>query len=228
MCLSKEKKVLIKPVSYKTKVYDHLKNGIISGKYKLGETLNERKLADDLGISRTPIRDALHELHSEGWVVMQAHKKTYVRDFEISFIVDAQFVRQALEVFAVEDALSNFTDKNRENLVYYYEKQKSLLDNYDATEFMEYDHLFHSEIYNASKNEILKKQLNNLNDIIRCYCYNINLLIVPERSKDTVREHKEIMDAILDNNVERAQMAMKKHLINAGKQVMQRYKESIK
>ncbi len=218
--------MITKPVSYKTKVYEHLKNGIISGTYKLGETLNERKLAEDLGISRTPIRDALHELNTEGWVIMQAHKKTYVREFEISFIVDAQFVRQALEVFAVEDAMHNFTDENKKNLKKYYQKQKELLDNYDATLFMEYDHLFHSEIYNASKNEILKKQLNNLNDIIRCYCYNINLLIVPERSKDTVREHKEIMDAILDNDVERAQLAMKKHLINAGKQVLKRYEES--
>ncbi len=218
--------MITKPVSYKTKVYEHLKNGIISGKYKIGQTLNERKLAEDLGVSRTPIRDALHELHSEGWVIMQAHKKTYVRDFEISFIVDAQFVRQALEVFAIEDAIHNFSEENRNNLKLYYEKQKELLDDYDATLFMEYDHLFHSEIYNASENEILKKQLNNLNDIIRCYCYNINLLIVPERSKETVREHKEIMDAILDSDVERAQRAMKKHLINAGRQVLERYEES--
>ncbi|MDO4772245.1 MAG: GntR family transcriptional regulator [Bacillota bacterium] len=216
--------MITKPVSYKTKVYEHLKDGIISGSYSPGETLNERKLAEDLGISRTPIRDALHELNSEGWVIMEAHKKTYVREFEISFIVDAQFVRQALEVFAVEDALHNFTERNRENLLQYYEKQKEILMDYDPKLFMEYDHLFHAEIYNASKNEILKKQLGNLNDIIRCYCYNIRLLMAPERSKETVREHKEILDAILVNDVERAQLAMKKHLINAGKQVLERYR----
>lgn len=200
-----------------------MKTGIISGKYKLGETLNERKLAEDLGISRTPIRDALHELHSEGWVIMEAHKKTHVRDFEISFIVDAQFVRQALEVFAIEDAMHNFNDENKKNLESYYKKQKELLEHYDPTEFMEYDHLFHAEIYNVSRNEILKKQLGNLNDIIRCYCYNINLLITPERSRETVKEHKEILDAVLKNDIERAQSAMKKHLINAGKQVLERY-----
>ncbi len=217
--------MITKPVSYKTKVYEHLKSGIISGEYKPGQTLNERKLSEELGISRTPIRDALHELYSEGWVIMEAHKKTYVRKFEIEFIVDAQFVRQALEVFAIEDAMANFTQKNKDNILLYYEKQKELLDDYDANLFMEYDHLFHQEIYNASKNEILKKQLNNLNDIIRCYCYNINLLIVHERSKHTVSEHKEILDAILNNDVERAQKAMKTHLINAGEQVLRRYKE---
>ena len=85
-------------------------------------------------------------------------------------------------------------------------------------EFIKYDRQFHEVLYNASHNTILQDLLGNLNDIIRYF--GIKVLLVPERSQQTIKEHKAIMQAVLDGNVVEATEAMKLHLIKTGETII--------
>ena len=79
-----------KNVSYKYKIYEKIKEDIITGVYSQGEVLNERQLSETLGVSRTPIREALQLLSFDGWVVKEPYKGTVVRTFDIDYVMNAQ------------------------------------------------------------------------------------------------------------------------------------------
>lgn len=209
-----------KSISYKTKVYNYVKEGIIRGHYQQGEALNERKLSEELGVSRTPIREALQSLATDGWVVNEPYKESVVRTFNVEYVLNAQKVRRALEILAVEDAVLNMTAEQKDRLRFYYEKQEENIRDYDPVVFMEYDRAFHEEIYRSSKNFILQDLLKNLNDIIRYF--GIKVLMYPERSQETLYEHKGVLDAILEGNIERAREAMDNHLSRTGEAILLR------
>ena len=78
-----------KNVSYKYKIYEKIKEDIITGVYSQGEVLNERQLSETLGVSRTPIREALQLLSFDGWVVKEPYKGTVVRTFDIDYVMNA-------------------------------------------------------------------------------------------------------------------------------------------
>lgn len=203
-----------KPTSYRAKVYEFLKEEIIRGEIKQGEALNERKLAEQLGISRTPIREALQMLATDGWVLYEPYRETVVRTFDLNFISDAQKVRRALEILAVEEAVEHLTEDEKKRLQSIYSQQSKVIENYDPVEFINFDRQFHELLYNASHNAILQDLLSNLSDIIRYF--GIKVLLVPERSEETLKEHRKVLEAILAGNVEEATEAMKYHLTKTG------------
>lgn len=203
-----------KPLSYKDIVYEKIKEDIITGVYSQGEVLNERNLADELGVSRTPIREALQLLKMDGWVINELYKGTIVRTFDVEYVMNAQKVRKVLEMLAVEDAITNISDKNIYNLIEILDEQEKWLSNYDPAEFMKLDRKFHETIYLLSNNDILLNLLQNLNDIIRFF--GIKVLMIPERSTATIMEHKRILEAIKNKNVNLAKKSMDYHLSMTG------------
>ena len=207
-----------KPTSYRAKVYDFLKEGIIRGHYQQGEPLNERKLSVELGVSRTPIREALQMLATDGWVVYQPYRETVVRTFDLDFISSAQKVRRALEILAVEEAIPHLSKQDKQRLQAIYDKQAKVLEDYDPVEFIHCDREFHELLYNASQNAILQDLLGNLNDIIRYF--GIKVLLVPERSQETIREHRAILEAVLADDVAAACEAMRYHLTKTGETII--------
>ena len=206
-----------KSLSYKYKVYEKIKEEIITGVYTQGEVLNERKLSETMGVSRTPIREALQMLSTDGWVVNEPYKGTVVRTFDINYVMNAQKVRRVLEILVIEDAVSKISDKNIQELNRILEKQEHWLENYNPKEFMKLDRQFHEKLYYLSKNEILQDLLKNLNDIIRFY--GIKVLMVPERNKETLNEHKAILDAIKKRDIEKAKISMDYHLLKTGEAI---------
>ncbi|SNT27294.1 DNA-binding transcriptional regulator, GntR family [Anaerovirgula multivorans] len=206
-----------KSISYKYKVYEKIKEDIIIGVYSQGEVLNERKLAETMGVSRTPIREALQLLNSDGWVVNEPYKGTVVRTFDVDYVMNAQKVRRVLEISAIEEAMNNIDDEDIKELTAVLRKQEECLNNYNPTEFMKLDREFHEKIYYLSKNDILFDLLQNFNDIIRFY--GIKVLLVPERNKTTLIEHLNILDAIKERNVYLAKEAMDHHLLMTGKAI---------
>lgn len=207
-----------KSVSYKYKVFEKIKEDIITGVYSQGEVLNERQLAETLGISRTPIREALQMLCSDGWVVKEPYKGTVVRTFDANYVMKAQKVRRVLELLAIEDAMANISDKDIEELSEILHKQKLCLNNYNPAEFMKLDRDFHERIHALSKNEILLDLLQNLNDIIRFF--GIKVLLVYERSIGTLQEHLNILEGIKLRNVELAKRAMDYHLLKTNEEIL--------
>lgn len=200
-----------KQLNYKYKVYEKIKEDIITGVYSQGEILNERKLAESMGISRTPIREALQMLNIDGWVVNEVYKGAVVRTFDISYVMNVQKVRRALELLAIEDTIPNIDAQGIDELEDIIDRQERALTDYNPTVFMRLDREFHEKIYSFSKNDVLLKLLSNINDIIRYF--GIKVLTVSERSISTLDEHKAVLDAIKQKNLDLAKKAMEHHML---------------
>ena len=87
-----------KQLGYKYQVYNEIKKGIMTGVYPPGFVMNERKLSEELGISRTPIREGMQMLARDGWLQMETYKGTVVREFDPHYMWELTRVRSALEL----------------------------------------------------------------------------------------------------------------------------------
>ncbi|WP_321329519.1 GntR family transcriptional regulator [uncultured Ilyobacter sp.] len=208
-----------KQLAYKYKLYEKIKEDIITGVYSQGEVLNERKLSKTMGISRTPVREALQLLSHDGWVVNEIYKGTVVRTFEEGYVLNTLKVRTALELLAIEDAILYMNNQGIEEIdEIIYRQEKSLID-YNPTEFMKLDREFHDKIYSFSKNNVLIDLLKNFNDIIRYF--GIQALTIPERNLHTLKEHKNIVSEMKNKNIEEAKKTMETHMLMTGNAIFE-------
>lgn len=155
-----------KQLPYKYKVYEIIKEDILSGKYQAGEELNERELAETMGVSRTPVREAIQMLEHNGWVSIETYKGAVIRSFGRKYLADLMKVRTALELSAVEDAAKNITDETFAAIEQTYQQQVAAMDSSNNLDFAQLDRLFHQSIYELSGNNTLIDLLGNLNDMI--------------------------------------------------------------
>lgn len=214
-----------KVVSYKQKVYERLKEDIITGKIHQGEVLNERKLSDTLGISRTPIREALQVLEAEGWVIVEPWKGIYVKKFTNEDMENVLNVRRSLEVLAVESTIHNLKDYDIKRLEAILEEQAGLREKYDADLFISIDRKFHELISELANNSVLTSMLNIISDKVRCL--GIKALHTHERYIETLKEHTAILEAIKNREVDVAKKAMEYHMIQTSKTVYKFYEEDL-
>ena len=170
----------------------------------------EIKLAETLGVSRTPIREAIRKLELEGLVVMIPRKGAAVANITEKDTKDVLEVRRTLEMFAVEVACQRIT---KEQLVQLKEAAKAFeaaKGSMDVIRIAETDMNFHEIIYEATQNERLVQMLNNLRE--NMYRYRIEYLKDANYYDSLVREHEEILDAIETGDKEKARDCMRRHI----------------
>ena len=143
-----------KQLPYKYKVYEIIKEDILSGKYRAGEELNERELAETMGVSRTPVREAIQMLEHNGWVSIETYKGAVIRSFGRKYLADLMKVRTALELSAVEDAAKNITDETFAAIEQTYQQQVAAMDSSNNLDFAQLDRLFHQSIYELSVRQL--------------------------------------------------------------------------
>ena len=199
-----------KQLPYKYKVYEIIKEDILSGKYRAGEELNERELAETMGVSRTPVREAIQMLEHNGWVSIETYKGAVIRSFGRKYLADLMKVRTALELSAVEDAAKNITDETFAAIEQTYQQQVAAMDSSNNLDFAQLDRLFHQSIYELSGNNTLIDLLGNLNDMI--FVTATKALSGAPRRQATIREHAAILEALRCRNADQAVRAMKLHM----------------
>ena len=193
-------------------VFQTLRHAILKGELQPGERLMEIKLAERLGVSRTPIREAIRKLELEGLVVMIPRKGAAVANITEKDTKDVLEVRRTLEMFAVEVACDRITP---EQLVQLKEAAKAFEasnGSMDLIRIAETDMHFHEIIYEATHNERLVQMLNNLRE--NMYRYRIEYLKDPNYYNSLVAEHQEILDAVENGDKERARVCMRDHIDN--------------
>ncbi|MDQ0285317.1 DNA-binding GntR family transcriptional regulator [Desulfofundulus luciae] len=193
-------------------VFESLREAIIQGRLKPGERLMEIQLAEEMGVSRTPVREAIRKLELEGFVVMVPRKGAYVAGISVKDIVDVFEVRAALEALAAGLAAERITEEELEEL------ERALVKTYEVSShdleaLVETDTRFHELIYKASRNERLVQIITNLADQIQRF--RATSLAQPGRTKHALEEHKQIVEAISERNVELAQILAREHIENA-------------
>ena len=193
-------------------VFNTLRQAILRGELKPGERLMEIQLANKLGVSRTPIREALRKLELEGLVNMVPRKGAEVADITEKSLRDVLEVRKALEELSVQLACEKITEEEIEELKRAAERFKDTLDDQDVTKIAEADVAFHDIIYTATDNQKLILLLNYLRE--QMYRYLVEYLKKEEAYPQLIAEHEELIDNISKRNKEEATRIMCEHIDN--------------
>ena len=173
-------------------VFKTLRQAILKGELEPGERLMEIQLAERLGVSRTPIREAIRKLELEGLVIMIPRKGAEVADITEKSLRDVLEVRKALEELAVQLACEKITQEELEELEKAGENFKKVLKrSKDITEVAEADVRFHDVIYMATDNQKLIHLLNKLRE--QMYRYRVEYLKNPDVHEQLTQEHEEIV-----------------------------------
>ncbi len=194
-------------------VLEAIRQAIIDGTLKPRERLMEIQLAEELGVSRTPIREALRKLEMEGFIVMVPRKGAYVADLSFKDIADVFEIRSALEGLAASLAAERITSEELEEMERcLVEKAEAILEN-DMEKLVSVDTKFHETIYRASRNERLTNIINNLREQIQRY--RATTLAYPGRMQESLDEHRAIVEALQARDVHLARQLAGEHIENA-------------
>lgn len=192
-------------------VFESMREAIISGVLEPGERLMEIQLAEEMGVSRTPVREAIRKLELEGFVVMIPRKGAYVAGVSHKDVADVFEIRAALEGLAAGLAAERVTEEEIEQM------ERILLspsdEEMDLEDIVESDTDFHALVYKASRNERLIQILANLREQIQRF--RATSLAVPGRIKDAIDEHRAIVEALARHDVEEAQSLAMSHIVTA-------------
>ena len=196
--------------SLEEQVFNSLEEEILTGKLKKGDTLAEISLSKRLGVSRTPLRAALHRLAEEGLVEIPPNRSATVIGIGCEELVDIYKIRMRLEGLASREAAAKISDSDKKRLRELLELSEFYLTKQDTEKLKELDSEFHNVIYKASGNRLLYKTLSELHRNIQVY--RKLSLTVPERLEKSVTEHKEILDAIEKSDAEKADSLTFRHI----------------
>ena len=199
-------------------VFNTLRQAILRGELKPGERLMEIQLANKLGVSRTPIREAIRKLELEGLVLMIPRKGAEVADITEKSLKDVLEVRRALEELSVKLTCDRITKEEIKELEQAAENFRKTMKSKDITEIAEADVRFHDVIYTATKNQKLIQLLNNLHE--QMYRYRIEYLKDEEVYPKLLKEHKEIIERINRGEKEEAARIVCEHIDNQVNAVM--------
>jgi DNA-binding GntR family transcriptional regulator len=191
-------------------VFETLKEAILKGKLEPKERLMEIQLADQLGVSRTPVREAIRKLELEGLVIMEPRKGAYVSDISYADIIDTLEVREALETYAVRLAIDKGAAERIGELEELNIEFEKAYKEEDIQEMVKYDTEIHNMIVELSGNKKLIAFMDALNEIMQRFrLIYFNETYNPEV---IIREHKEVFEAINSRDKERAVKGMTSHL----------------
>lgn len=199
--------------SLEEQVYSQLEEEILCGLHKKGEALTEMSLSERLGVSRTPVRSALHRLAEDGLIELVPNKGAVVIGVTVDDLIDTYRIRMRLEGLASAIAAGRLTDEEKAQLRESVDLTEYYIEKKDTEHIKELDTAFHSIIFRASGNRMLYKILSELHRNIRTY--RKLSLTVPGRLEKSNKEHKEILQALLDGDAEKADMLTSLHIERA-------------
>lgn len=196
--------------SLEARVYNEVREALLCGQFKKGEWLTEHMLTQKLGVSRTPVRSALQRLAEDGLVSLTPNRGAVVIGIAKEDIVDIYRIRMRLEGLASAMAAEKITDEAKQQLSENVALFEFYVQRQDTEHIEELDTAFHSMIYEASGSRTLERILTDLHSNTKAY--RSQSLCVPGRLARTLEEHKEILNAILTGNAEKAEKLTSAHI----------------
>lgn len=199
--------------SLRGRVFHKLREDILSGKYEEQEELKEVAIGEEMGVSRTPVREAFRQLELEGLIQIIPNKGAYVTGITEKDVKDIYMIRSLLEGLCARWATQHITEQQMEEMeenIYLakFHAQKGHLE-----QLAELDNRFHDILYEACNSKILEHQLKDFHQYVlrvrKKTLSNIN------RGPKSNEEHEQILRAIQEGNAERAEQLANQHMINA-------------
>jgi DNA-binding GntR family transcriptional regulator len=192
------------------RVYEHLRTAILEGRLEPGAELTEVALAEQLGVSRGPLREAIGRLAAEGLVTVSPRRGAVVRSLSKEEFLELYQVREALERMAVQLAVPRLTDEQFDGLTALNEEMASHATGNEVEAFFEDNLSFHARLLEASGNEKLQELYRQLLDQLGRY--RLRSLMLRGNLQRSVSEHKAILRAAKRGDAERAAQLMAEHI----------------
>jgi DNA-binding GntR family transcriptional regulator len=198
--------------------YRYIRKAIQDGQLKPGERLREIELAKQIGLSRTPIREALSRLEAEGLVAHDPTRGVVVAELDYSMVTELYYMREVLEGTAARLAAQHASDVEISILDDLCEQYEAALN--DGAALAMTNRRFHETLYRCSHNRYLLNMVTVLHDALSLL--GGTTLGNPERAAETLREHRAVVAAIHARDAEAAEQALRAHIRSAQKVRMQR------
>jgi DNA-binding GntR family transcriptional regulator len=198
------------PVSARARAYRALKDAIVRAELEPGRRLSENELAALLGVSRTPVREALARLRDERLVVIVPQLGTFVTRISTVAVGDAQFIREALECACIREAAQLASAADVAALQANLGAQERARDAHDADAFYELDDAFHRSLCDLSRHRevwgVSQRAKSHLNRVRRLS------IPVPTYLDDMIAQHREVLEAVAANDADQAERTLRHHL----------------
>jgi len=208
-------------INKSTKAYNFIKNKILNNEFDKGEVISENQIAKMLGTSRTPVRSAFQKLASEKLIKIMPSRGALIKDMSLKEAKDIYDLRIALETFALKKIFHKISGKDIHDLEKLIEKEKKYFRNKDeesCMKSMRMDMKFHFYFVELYGNKEMERLINNFEERFTVYGYIA--LKKPGRITSTLKEHREIVNAIKNNDLEDTLNKLKFHLENGKKHIL--------
>lgn len=199
--------------SLTTKVYSHIRDGILDGSYKIGDYLVETRLADELEVSRTPIREALKQLELEGLVQSIPNRGMLVQGISDDDLNDIYTIRLLLEGQAAWWAAQRISAEQLDKMAETLELMEMYTRRNDVAQLARLDSQFHDVLYSAANSRMIKHVLASLHQNARRA--RRSSFATPHRPESSLQEHRTIFRALENHDPDQAKAAMETHVSNA-------------
>ncbi|GAA0792282.1 GntR family transcriptional regulator [Clostridium sp. AF19-22AC] len=201
--------------SLSSRVFQRIRDDILKGKYKEHDELRENTIGKELGVSRTPVREALRQLELEGLVSIIPNKGAYVTGISPKDVSDIYMIRSMLEGLCARWATENITDEQLDEL-----DEIMLLSEFhmkregggSAEQMAELDGKFHAILYEASDSRILSHVLLDFHKYVQLA--RKTSVVAEERARKSIREHKQLLRAIRDKDADLAEQLANEHILH--------------
>ncbi|WP_235949799.1 GntR family transcriptional regulator [Paenibacillus apii] len=197
----------------KDNTYFALKQKIIDSELKPDENVHEESLAALLGVSRTPLREAIQRLENEEFLVRQPNGRLRVAPVTVEEVKEIFLIRSMLEGYIAKSAAKNATDKDIQNLTVMIENIKQSFHAGQSQDFVSYGFEFHDYLSEMSDLKTFVKILNQLRDHALRYCRFVSLH--GDWNTQADEEHSFILQMIADRNEDGAEKAMQDHILSS-------------
>jgi len=198
-------------------VFETQRDEILSGKLRPGQSLSTLSLAKRLGVSRTPVREALNRLISIGLVENASYRGCSVRKLSVEEVIEVYYIRAALAGVCARLATKRITEAQKKKLAALCEKMEKDRPHEDLKAMLHQNFEFHNIIFKAAHSpsvEALALQYYHQSEQFR-----VLSLELPGRFEEVFREHREILQAILDGDAERAERSSREHQLNTARRI---------
>ena len=199
-----------KPESLKSAARNQIKNLLVTGKWESGVLYSANTFADILGVSRTPVREALLELTAEGYLVAHDGKGFRIKDFSEKEVSDFFETRRMIELYVIEHVVAGLGAKEVQELCDHQRRMRERNSAGDKIAFLDADKAFHLHLVNCHQNQHLISVMNNIRDLISILGHEA--IIREGRSQMVLDEHQAVIDAITRRDGAQAAAAMRTHL----------------
>ncbi len=197
------------------RVFQKIREDILSGKYEENDELRENTLGKEMGVSRTPVREALRQLELEGLVRIIPNKGAYVTGISHKDIWDIYRLRSVLEGICARWAVEHITEEQLNELeetILLSEFQMKKGSGFHTEQVTALDGRFHAVLYEASGSRILSHVLTDFHNYVRVA--RKSSILSEERARRSIREHKQILRAIWDRDAETAEQLANEHIMH--------------